>query len=144
MLDPKVIRQDINHVAEQIKRRGITLPVDQLSSLEERRKELQTRIQDLQNERNKNAKAVGMAKSKGENVEHLLKEVQDLGDKLKLVEDEFIQVQDELHQLLAVIPNIPHDSVPFGKSEEDNQVIRTWGTVPEFNFTPKDHVDLGA
>lgn len=143
MLDPKLIRQDMNYVLEQIKRRGITLDGAHLTVLEERRKALQTRIQELQNERNLNAKAVGQAKAKGENVERLLQDVKDLGDKLKVSEDEFTRIQDELHHLLALIPNIPHESVPFGKSEEDNQVIRTWGEPTQFNFKPKDHVDLG-
>jgi seryl-tRNA synthetase len=144
MLDPKLIRQDLNNVAEQMKRRGIILPIAELTVLEERRKELQTHIQELQNERNKNAKTVGIAKSKGENVELLLQQVQDLGDKLKLAENEFAELQDKLQHMLAIIPNIPHESVPLGKSEADNQVLRSWGTVREFNFTPKDHVDLGA
>jgi len=144
MLDPKLIRQNLNFVAEQLKKRGITLNITQLNTLEERRKELQTHIQDLQNSRNTNAKAVGQAKAKGENVDHLLQQVKDLGDKLKSAEDEFTRVQDELQQTLAVIPNIPHESVPFGKSEDDNQLIRTWGKPTQFQFTPKDHVDLGA
>lgn len=143
MLDPKLIRQDLEYVATQLKRRGITLNTAQLNTLEERRKELQTKIQDLQNERNVNAKAVGQAKAKGESVDHLLQQVKDLGEKLKLAEDKFTEVQDELHLTLAIIPNIPHESVPLGKSENDNQVIRTWGEPPQFKFTPKDHVDLG-
>ncbi len=144
MLDPKLIRQEIDFVAEQMQRRGVTINAAHLTALEEQRKELQTKIQELQNERNTNAKAVGQAKAKGENVENLLQQVKDLGDKLKSSEDEFAKIQDELHQLLAVIPNIPHESVPFGKGEEDNQVVRTWGEPTQFNFTPKDHVDLGA
>lgn len=144
MLDPKLIRQDIAYVASQLGRRGITLNTNHLTALEERRKELQTKIQELQNERNTNAKAVGQAKAKGENVDHLLQQVKDLGDKLKLAEDEFARVQDELQQTLAILPNIPHESVPLGKSEEDNQVVRTWGEPTKMNFQPKDHVDLGA
>lgn len=144
MLDPKLIRQDPNFVAAELKKRGITLNVTQLNSLEEQRKTLQTHIQELQNARNTNAKAVGQAKAKGENVDPLLQEVKELGDKLKSAEENFTRVQDELQQILAIIPNIPHASVPIGKSEEDNQVIRTWGEPTQFTFTPKDHVDLGA
>ncbi|HSW69085.1 MAG TPA: serine--tRNA ligase [Gammaproteobacteria bacterium] len=144
MLDPKLIRQDLKFVAEQLKKRGVTLDAAQLNALEERRKELQTHIQDLQNSRNTNAKAVGQAKAKGENVEHLLQQVKDLGDQLKSAEDEFSRVQDELYQILSVIPNLPHESVPVGKSEEDNQLVRTWGEPTQFKFIAKDHVDLGA
>ena len=144
MLDPKLIRQDISFVAEQLKKRGVTLNVTKINELEDQRKILQTRIQDLQNARNTNAKTVGQAKAKGENVDHLLQEVKNLGDKLKSAEDEFAHVHDALQQILAILPNLPHESVPVGKSEEDNKVIRTWGEPTKFNFTPKDHVDLGA
>ncbi len=144
MLDPKLIRQDPDFVAAALKKRGITLDVVQLNRLEEQRKVLQTHIQELQNTRNTNAKTVGQAKAKGENVDQLLQEVKALGDQLKSAEENFARVQDELNQILAVIPNIPHESVPFGKNEEDNQLVRKWGELPQFTFTPKDHVDLGA
>lgn len=144
MLDPKLIRQDPDYVANQLKKRGITLDVTQLNTLEEQRKSMQTQIQDLQNSRNTNAKAVGQAKAKGENVEHLLQEVKDLGDQLKSTEENFARVQNELNNTLAILPNIPHESVPLGKSEDDNQLLRTWGEPVKFKFTPKDHVDLGA
>src|SRR5579872_197185 len=109
MLDPKLIRQDPDFVAEQLKKRGVILNVAQLNTLEEQRKTLQTHIQELQNARNSNAKAVGQAKKKGENVDDLLQEVKDLGDKLKSAEENFARVQEELNQILAVIPNIPHE-----------------------------------
>ncbi len=144
MLDSKLIRQKPEWVAEQLQKRGVILDVVQLNALEEQRKTLQTRIQELQNARNTNAKAVGHAKAKGENVEPLLEQVKHLGDQLKSAEENFAGVHNQLEQILAVIPNIPHESVPFGQSEEDNQVVRTWGEPTSFSFTPKDHVDLGA
>lgn len=144
MLDPKLIRHDIDFVARELKNRGVILDVTRLNMLEEQRKTLQTRIQELQNIRNSNAKAVGQAKKKGEDVDHLLTEVKNLGDQLKSSEEDFLHVQDELQQLLSVIPNIPHSSVPVGQNEEDNQIVRVWGTPRQFDFTPKDHVDLGA
>ncbi len=144
MLDPKLIRNDLSFVAEQLKKRGMTLDTLRINALEEQRKILQTQVQELQNARNMNAKAVGQAKAKGENVEALLQSVKDLGDNLKSAEETLLQVQNELQYLLAVIPNLPHESVPVGKSEEDNQVIRTWGKPTEFSFAAKDHVDLGA
>jgi seryl-tRNA synthetase len=144
MLDPKLIRQDLQKVADLLKERGMTLDVARLNSLEEQRKVLQSRLQELQNERNVNAKSVGQAKAKGENVDHLLQQVKELGDKLKETDEQFAKVQTELDNALAHIPNIPHSSVPKGKSEDDNQVVRTWGEPKQYDFTPKDHVDLGA
>ncbi|EKD54059.1 MAG: hypothetical protein ACD_60C00126G0005 [uncultured bacterium] len=143
MLDPKLLRNNITLVAEQLKPRGFTLDVLQINLLEEQRKILQTEIQELQNIRNNNAKAVGQAKAKGENLENLLQEVKTLGNKLKTAEEKFSSVQEKLQYLLAMMPNIPHVSVPVGKSEADNQLVRTWGTPTQFSFTPKDHVDLG-
>jgi seryl-tRNA synthetase len=143
MLDSKLLRNDIRLVADQLKNRGITLDVDRILALEEQRKLLQVKTQDLQNERNVRSKAVGQAKASGNSVEEILGEVKKLGDELKETEEKFNQIQEELNAILALIPNIPHLSVPVGRSEEDNQVIRTWGTPPKFNFEPKDHVDLG-
>lgn len=143
MLDPKLIRQDIAKVAELLKDRGFTLNVARLHDLEEQRKTLQSELQTLQNERNVNAKQVGQAKSKGENTDQLLSQVKELGDKLKVTEEKFITIQADLEHLLAGIPNIPHPTVPKGKSEDDNKVVRTWGKPRTFDFMPKDHVDLG-
>jgi seryl-tRNA synthetase len=144
MLDPKLIRGDLDNVASQLQKRGVTLDVQRLQKLEQERKDLQIKTQDLQNTRNSRSKAVGAAKASGENVDEILKEVKNLGDTLKETEEKFEVVQAELTTYLAKIPNIPHASVPVGKSEEDNQVLRTWGEPKKFNFTPKDHVDLGA
>jgi len=144
MLDPKWIREDATRIAAQLKTRGVVLDVARLNQLEEQRKTLQTHIQELQNARNTNAKAVSQAKAKGENVDPLLQAVKDLGEQLKSSEEKFEAVQHELQQILAVIPNIPHESVPLGQSEADNQVVRVVGEPTTFTFTPKDHVDLGA
>jgi seryl-tRNA synthetase len=144
MLDPKLIRQDLQKLADLLKDRGLTLDVTRINHLEEQRKNVQSSLQDLQNERNVNAKRVGQAKAKGENVDELLQQVKELGDKLKATEEKFASIQAELDGLLSEIPNIPHPSVPKGKSEEDNQVIRTWGEPKKYDFPVKDHVDLGA
>lgn len=144
MIDPKLLRSNLALVAHQLKKRGLTLDTARINELEEQRKVLQTQLQELQNERNNNAKAVGQAKAQGKNVDELLQQVKQLGDTLKTTEEQFASVQTELNDILARIPNIPHESVPNGASEDDNQVIRTWGEPTKFNFTPKDHVDLGA
>lgn len=144
MLDPKLVRNDLSFVAEQLKKRGITLDIEQLTLLEEHRKSLQIRTQDLQNERNTKSKSIGQAKAAGKDVADVMREVSILGDKLKSAEAQLEQVQAELNSYLALLPNLTHESVPEGKSEADNQVVRVVGTLPTFNFTPKDHVDLGA
>jgi len=144
MLDPKLLRQDIQFVAEQLKKRGITLDIARITSLEEQRKQCQMTVQALQNERNVHAKAVGQAKAKGDNVDVILQQVKDVGDALKNSEEKLTVIQTELQGLLEHLPNLPHPSVPEGKSEKDNQVIRSIGEPTQFAFTPKDHVDLGA
>lgn len=154
MLDPKLIRNDLAFVAEQMKKRGMQLDTAKITSLEEQRKTLQTKLQDLQNERNKLSKQIGMAKAKAakvtsgsegsEEVDQLMSQVNQLGDAHKGMEQDLEKVQSELNAILAMIPNIPHQSVPVGKDENDNVVVRTWGEPTRFNFKPKDHVDLGA
>jgi seryl-tRNA synthetase len=144
MLDPKQIRGDLDTVAARLKTRGIELDVARLKKLEEQRKALQIKTQELQNARNSRSKAVGAAKASGQNVEDILKEVKSLGDSLTETEEQFNQVQTELNAYLATLPNLPNETVPEGRSEADNKVVRTWGEPPTFHFTPKDHVDLGA
>lgn len=144
MLDPKLVRNSIETVAAQIKKRGFVIDVAKFNALEDQRKHLQVKMQELQNERNVRSKEVGLAKASGKNVDEVLKSLKDLSDSLKLVEEQFAGTQIEMDDFLARIPNIPHESVPEGKSEEDNQVIRTWGIPKQFTYTPKDHVELGA
>ncbi len=144
MLDPKLIRQENATVVAMLARRGATVDMARINQLEEQRRELQMQVQALQNARNQHAKKVGHAKASGADVGALLAEVADLGGQLTAAESAFNTVQDALQQLLALIPNMLHDSVPTGKSEADNQVVRSWGEPSQFNFTPKDHVELGA
>lgn len=144
MLDPKLVRNNLDNVAALLKKRGFTLDVDRFNALEERRKALQVEMQTLQNERNVRSKDVGIAKAKGQPVDEVMASLKTLSDSLKVKEDDFSKIQLEMDDFFARIPNIPHESVPEGKSEEDNQVVRTWGTPREFSFTPKDHVELGA
>jgi seryl-tRNA synthetase len=143
MLDPKLLRTDLDNVAAQLARRGYSLDVDAVKSLEERRKTLQIETQELQNARNTKSKSIGKAKAAGEDIQPLLDEVADLGDKLKAAEESLGQLQNELRDIALGMPNLPHASVPDGKDEEDNREERTWGEIPQFAFEPKDHVDLG-
>jgi len=144
MLDPKLVRSSIDTVAAHIKKRGFVIDVAKYNALEEQRKELQVKMQDLQNERNVRSKEVGHAKASGKNVDDVLKSLKELSDSLKLVEEQFAGTQVEMDDFLARIPNMTHESVPEGKSEDDNQLVRTWGEPKQFTFTPKDHVELGA
>lgn len=143
MLDPKLLRGDLDGVAAKLARRGYVLDISALESLEEQRKAIQVETQALQAERNSRSKSIGKAKAAGEDIAPLLLEVEGLGDQLKTKEAGLAKLQDELNSLLMGIPNIPQDDVPDGKGEEDNHEIRAWGERPVFDFAPKDHVDLG-
>ena len=143
MLDPKKLRNEIEHIAQRLSTRGFNLDIEQFERLEAQRKDIQVELQNLQNEKNTSAKAIGKAKSKGEDVTPLLEAVASLGDKLKDAESKLNDVQEQLNAILDGIPNIPHDSVPVGKNENDNLEIRRWGEPAKFDFTVKDHVALG-
>ena len=142
MLDPKLIRQDIKKTAQSLSRRGFSLDVASIQSLEEQRKRLQVETEELLAERNASSRAIGKAKSQGEDIQPLLDAVSDLGARLDALKAQLDQVQAELHQRLLAIPNVPDESVPEGASEKDNVEVRRWGDIPEFPFAPKDHVDL--
>ncbi|NOZ52866.1 MAG: serine--tRNA ligase [Gammaproteobacteria bacterium] len=143
MLDPKVIRSDLNVVAQQLARRGYPLDTRRITLLEDERKALQVQTQQLQSDRNKRAKAIGQAKAKGEDVQPLLDSVAHLGDELKSAEARLNQLQLQLTDIFLDVPNILNDDVPDGSSEADNLEVRRWGEAPALAFDPKDHVDLG-
>jgi seryl-tRNA synthetase len=144
MLDPRLFRTDLDFVKEQLNRRSFNFNPESYVELEARRKDVQVKTQELQNERNSRSKAIGQAKGKGEDVQPLLDQVQHLGDALKAAESELEGIQAEMETLMEGIPNILDEVVPEGKSEEFNLEISRWGDVKEFDFEPKDHVDLGA
>lgn len=143
MLDPKLLRDDLDTVAQQLARRGFVLDKAVLQALESRRRELQTQTEQLQNERNMRSKAIGKTKASGEDIQPLLDEVSDLGDRLDTAKHELAEVQAEWDDAISGIPNLPHESVPEGKSEDDNIELHRWGTPRAFDFTVLDHVDLG-
>lgn len=144
MLDPSLFRTDFDLINKQLEKRNFVLDKDAYTTLESQRKKIQIATQDLQNQRNTRSKAIGQAKARGEDIQPLLDEVQDLGDKHKQAEAELKQVQVNLESLLLGVPNLLDDAVPVGKSEDDNQELYHWGEPPAFNFAPKDHVDLGV
>lgn len=144
MLDVKLIRNDIEAIAKQLKIKGFDLDIEKISVLENQRKALQVNTEQLQNERNVKSKEIGKLKAKGEDAQSILNSVAQLGDELKAASVELENILSELDDYLAGIPNLPHESVPEGKSEDDNEQVRQWGTIPSFDFEVKDHVDLGA
>ncbi|MCZ6526429.1 MAG: serine--tRNA ligase [Gammaproteobacteria bacterium] len=143
MLDPQLIRNSLDQIQLALTKRAYTLDVDSLQTLDTRRKKIQVQTQALQSERNRRSKQIGKAKAAGEDIHALLDDVESLGDKLKACESELQTVQLELHDILSGIPNTPHETVPAGQTEDDNVEVRRWGEPGQFDFVPKDHVDLG-
>lgn len=143
MLDPKLIRSDLNAVAEQLKKRGYDLDVSVIELLEKNRKDCQIRTEQFQSERNSKSKMIGKAKAAGEDVQPLLDAVSGLGESLDLAKAELDDVQKQMDEILWSLPNLPHESVPVGKNEDDNLEIRRWGEPKTYDFEVKDHVDLG-
>lgn len=143
MLDPRLLRSDLAQTAARLASRGFTLDTRSLAALEDQRKQIQVRTQQLQNDRNTRSKAIGKAKAAGEDTAPLLAAVADLGDQLKQAEAELEAVQQRLNDILLGVPNLPHASVPVGRDENDNQEVRRWGEPRQLAFAPKDHVDLG-
>jgi seryl-tRNA synthetase len=144
MLDPKLLRAELDHVAAQLARRGVAVDTARLQALETRRKALQTQVQELQNLRNTRSKAIGKAKAAGEDIEPLKAEIAGLGDQLKALDNDLAELQAELRAISLGLPNLPDASVPDGADESANREERRWGDPPAFDFTPKDHVDLGV
>ncbi|MFI3219502.1 MAG: serine--tRNA ligase, partial [Methylococcales bacterium] len=144
MLDPRLFRTDLDFVTAQLARRNFAFDADAYISLEARRKDIQIKTQDLQNQRNSNAKAIGQAKAKGEDVQPLMDQVGQLGEELKAAEAELARIQTDMDNLMSSIPNILDEAVPEGKDEDFNLEISRWGEPRQFDFEAKDHVDLGA
>jgi len=144
MLDPKLLRSEPDAIAKALEKRGFTLDVIELTTLEAERKSLQMTTESLQQERNSRAKNIGKAKAAGEDIAPLLAEVESLKQQLGDAEESLKAVQQKLNIILTAIPNIPVDEVPEGLSEDDNVEIRRWGEPKTFDFDVKDHVDLGG
>ena len=144
MLDPQLLRNDLERVASGLARRGYHLDMEQFASLESNRKTLQTRLQELQNLRNTRSRAIGQAKSRGEDIEPLKREVGEIGEELGQCQLRLEDVRRALDHLLLDIPNLPADDVPDGQSEADNVEVARHAEPREFEFEPRDHVELGA
>ena len=143
MLDPKLLRTRIDEVAARLARRGHVLDKAAFAALEQERKTLQVEVENLQAERNRRSKEIGKARARGEDIEPLKAEVAGLGERLEEARRRLDEVQQKIQAFMMELPNLPDDSVPDGDSEADNVEVRRWGTPPEFDFEPLDHVAIG-
>ena len=143
MLDQKLLRNNLQEVADKLVKKGFKLDIVKLSGLEESRKQLQIDTENLQSERNSKSKEIGKLKAQGQDTTAIMAAVSAFGTQLDDKKAQLKQVQDNLNSMFMEMPNIPHHSVPQGTDEEDNQEVLVWGEKPDFNFTVKDHVDLG-
>jgi seryl-tRNA synthetase len=144
MLDIMLLRKDIASVRARLQTRGAELDVARFEAMETERKSLQQRTEELQARRNALSKQVGALKAKGEDASAVLAEAAAIPDEVKALETKLGELQDRLRAFLLEIPNLPHASVPIGKSEADNVEVRRWGEPRRFDFAVKDHVDVGA
>jgi len=143
MLDPQLLRTDPESVAARLADRGFEFDAAAWRQQDARRKELQVRTQELQNQKNQSAKSIGEAKRRGEDIEPLLDQVKHLGEELGQAEAEFARIRDEQQDLLMGIPNLQLDDVPVGRDEDDNVEVLKWGEPTVFEFEPRDHIELG-
>ena len=143
MLDIQLLRKDASLVAERLAARGFAFDAARFDALEAERKTIQTRTQEAQSHRNSMSKQIGTMKGKGEDTTAVMAEVAGLGDELKHLEDRLAALQTEINDFLMGVPNLPHESVPAGKDETANVEVSRWGTPRSFDFTVRDHVDIG-
>jgi seryl-tRNA synthetase len=144
MLDIQLLRTQIDHVAARLATRGLQLDTGAFQALEDERKQVQTRTQELQARRNALSKQIGMLKGKGEDASGVMAEVAQLGDELKACEQALPALLERMNAFLATLPNLPQEDVPVGTDEGGNVEVRRWGTPRSYDFEVRDHVDLGA
>ncbi len=144
MLDARVLRQETDQVAERLARRGFAFDRERFESLESERKRLQVETEALQARRNAESKKIGQAKAQGEDIQPLIAAVGELGEQLDSTKQRLAEIADELEEFLAGVPNLPDEDVPVGEDESSNREMHAVGEIPSFDFTPRDHVDLGA
>ncbi len=144
MLDINQLRKEPDAIAARLRLRGYTLDIDTFNRLESERKTVQMRTEELQARRNALSKLIGQRKAKGEDAADQMAEVGAIPAEVKTLEGRLAETQERLHQFLLDLPNLPHPSVPEGRSADDNVEVRRWGTPRVFDFEPRDHVDVGA
>ncbi|MCL4791305.1 MAG: serine--tRNA ligase, partial [Gammaproteobacteria bacterium] len=143
MLDPRLLRTDLEMVRANLSRRGFSLDVGAFQAMEERRKVLQVQVEQARNERNVRSKEIGKLKAAGADTAALMATVKQLGEELAAGEAALNELQQQLNELLLGLPNLLHAAVPDGRDESANREVRRWGSPRQFGFSPRDHVDLG-
>lgn len=143
MIDPKLLRTELDTVAEKLAKRGYELDKAFWQQVEEQRKSIQVKTEELQAKKNAGAKQVGLMKRNGENTDALMAEMATISSDMKQAEDALKALQEKIQTAALTIPNLPDDSVPAGKDENDNVEMRRWGEPRQFDFDVKDHSDLG-
>ncbi|MGE5606845.1 MAG: serine--tRNA ligase [Bacteroidota bacterium] len=144
MLDIKLVRNEPEKVRAGMAKRGAQVPLDQFINLDEERRRKLTEVEQLKNKRNTVSKEVGRLKAQGQDATGIIQEMQDVGGKIQELDLAIRDIEEQLNQILMVIPNLPHESVPVGKDETENQLIRTWGEPRKFDFQPKTHDEIGT
>ncbi len=143
MIDPKLLRTELDTVAEKLAKRGYELDKAFWQQVEEQRKSIQVKTEELQAKKNAGAKQIGLMKRNGENTDALMAEMATISSEMKQAEDALKALQEKIQAAALTIPNLPDDSVPAGKDENDNVEMRRWGEPRQFDFAVKDHSDLG-
>jgi len=146
MIDPRIIKDDIEGLRALLRKRRMegAVDLDRLKAIDEERRACMMKVDELREKRNRISKEIGMRKAKGEDTAELMAQVEGIGDEIKAHADRLESLEQAFTEMHLSLPNILHDSVPEGKSEADNTVVKTWGEKPSFSFTPKPHYDLGA
>jgi seryl-tRNA synthetase len=145
MLDIRIIREKPEWVKERLKTRGEDYPIDEILELDKKRRELIQRVENLRHIRREESERIGKLKKEGkeEEAKALSEKVKALGEELKGLEEELKKVEEELEFKMSLIPNLPHESVPFGVDDTNNVVVKRWGDIPKFDFEPKPHWEIG-
>lgn len=145
MLELKFLRDNFEEIKRKLEYRGEDLTdLGKFEELDKRRRELLVETENLKSKRNEVSQKIAVMKREKQDADQYIAEMREVGDKIKALDEELREVEETLNKLLLSIPNIPHESVPLGDSEDDNVVARTWGEVPEFTFDPKPHWDIAA
>ena len=145
MLDIKLLRSNFEEVKAKLQHRGEDLTdLDKFGELDAKRRKLIVESESLKNRRNEVSSQIAVLKREKKDADHLIKEMREVGDQIKKLDDELRVIEEELNQLLLSIPNLAHESVPVGETEDDNVEIRKWGEIPTFDFEVKPHWDVAT
>ena len=143
MLDIKFLRQNIDFVRRKMVERDVDIDLDGFTSLDSRRRDILQEVEILRSERNSVSKEIGQKRKNGEDASELIERMSEVSTRIKELDESLKKTEEDLHDLMMIVPNIPHESVPYGAGEEDNPVVREWGEKPEFDFEPKPHWEIG-